>query len=1223
MVTSRASAGGAGDAVGGGLQDRVFAWAATAMAVEAPLLDPGLVAGKVVQVGAQTGFHVDDVAARTDLGGFALFQAKAGMSLGKTETSDLGKALDQLVDQYLSGRLPVEDGTDRTFDPARDVLVICTDSSAAATVRDALPAAIARTASQPPGTVFGHELTKPQDIALSVILAHVRRLWAAKGKGEPPHEQIRDFLRAMRVITLALQDGEPAHAAAISHLSRVLPTGTDLTSAWNVLVGEGHAAAEKRQWRDRSALQRALSHARIFLDPPTRFAADIARLRDISTSNLEVLASDSLLPISGGIHIRRDVSDTVVAHAGEHNLLIVGDAGAGKSAVVASFASDRRSRQEVVVLRAVDMVGLNRLSLDAPLGTIFREWTGAPALLVIDGVDALRGADDREVLTSIVRTVAGTRWQIVATVRTFDARHNQQIRQAFAGAPLSPQSDQRDPQLVDVRHIVVGDFTDGELRTAMTPPLDTLWQEASQHLQNLLRNPFNLRIAIRVTDHSSSSGRARLLGVRSRVGLLDAYWTHRVHSDDVTARDAVLARLCRAMVSTRRLRVLEAEPVITGTDSGAVTAMLSENVLAIEPSLPQGRRVLAFSHNILFDYAAAIYVLFDPIDPARLLHLLDEDPVLPLTARPSVEILVEMLWYQGDSDLFWSLCLKIVESEHTLASLAFAARLVSMVDDSSALKPLWPAVGRADRPSGMWPEQQLTRHLIGALRTPSLLPQPEPAVAVLSTLAHRFAVNTANSRIDGALAIELLKSLEFRVPLRSNNAGSVDRAEAVATLLDGCRTHPVQLEDLAEVAANHLQHAVGVSPAVSAAIERLLDDDGALAQWGGSVLSGLALAVVQLMSVEPDLAYRTVSTILTFNETRDENVPLSHSVMVPMHESRRQQAGHSIYTLGQAFGALCSTSLYTASKIFCDISEQPPTTGSSSAWPLSFGDVQGWLGFGSYPATTRHRIGELAAHALGTALTQRAELDADVLSVLVGRLHNAMAWDALIAASDNASALGVALLPALDSGALLAHPVTHAATSHILAALSAADPAMADRLEDIVLRAYDLIDANGGSDHTKDVLVGCLSRDLITSPVLQARLAAIGPISPPPIPGRLEPIVTSRIVTVFDRLSEQNIPVEPTVEAVGQALWEELGIVQGGNDTRPDPERKLPILFEEADILFATCSPLPAELSKLLVDAAAALSRDNRVSPDTRLGGRIFDILRESVQSPDTGNFIE
>jgi hypothetical protein len=49
-LTSAASAGGAAGASGVGLQNRVFAWAAAAMAAEQPLLVPNLVAGVVVRV---------------------------------------------------------------------------------------------------------------------------------------------------------------------------------------------------------------------------------------------------------------------------------------------------------------------------------------------------------------------------------------------------------------------------------------------------------------------------------------------------------------------------------------------------------------------------------------------------------------------------------------------------------------------------------------------------------------------------------------------------------------------------------------------------------------------------------------------------------------------------------------------------------------------------------------------------------------------------------------------------------------------------------------------------------------------------------------------------------------------------------------------------------------------------------------------------------------------
>lgn len=71
---SAASAGGAAGASGVGFQNLVFAWAAGSLVAEEPLLVQ-LVSGTVVQVGAQTGFKVDDVAVLPDLGHAVFFQA--------------------------------------------------------------------------------------------------------------------------------------------------------------------------------------------------------------------------------------------------------------------------------------------------------------------------------------------------------------------------------------------------------------------------------------------------------------------------------------------------------------------------------------------------------------------------------------------------------------------------------------------------------------------------------------------------------------------------------------------------------------------------------------------------------------------------------------------------------------------------------------------------------------------------------------------------------------------------------------------------------------------------------------------------------------------------------------------------------------------------------------------------------------------------------------------
>jgi hypothetical protein len=427
-LTSAASAGGAAGASGVGLQNRVFAWAAAAMVAEQPLLVPSLVSGVVVSLGAQTGYALDDVAVLTDAGNYALFQVKAGMSLGRTAESPLGKALGQAVEQYLDGRLHTTDGIERRVDPERDALVLCTDSSAPATVRVDLATALARTGSQPPGTLLGKGLTAPQLTALNVVLGHVRRRWIANGHAAPDDEQLRGLLRVSHVITVDANDGEQDHSSAVATLSTVIPGKGDAAAAWPVLVAEGQAASVGQDWRDRAAIGVALSRQRVLLSPPARFASDIAKLRDLSAANLQTLQSEAVLPVAGGLYISRGVAARLDADAGDGNVLIVGDDGAGKSAVAQEFATGRSRSQEVVVLRAADLAGANRVPLDAPLTTVLRAWTGPPGVVLIDGVDALRGAEDREFLSRTVADLRGSRWQIVATVRTFDARNNHRLQ---------------------------------------------------------------------------------------------------------------------------------------------------------------------------------------------------------------------------------------------------------------------------------------------------------------------------------------------------------------------------------------------------------------------------------------------------------------------------------------------------------------------------------------------------------------------------------------------------------------------------------------------------------------------------------------------------------------------------------------------------------------------------------------------------------------------------
>ncbi|WP_214514648.1 hypothetical protein, partial [Rhodococcus sp. WY5] len=560
-------------------------------------------------------------------------------------------------------------------------------------------------------------------------------------------------------------------------------------------------------------------------------------------------------------------------------------------------------------------------------------------------------------------------------------------------------------------------------------------------------------------------------------------------------------------------------------------------------------------------------------------------------------------------------------------SLTFAGRLLNLIRDADDLAPLVPTSHAGSVPNGLRSDQEVVRQLVGALRSPTTLPELGPAVVPLARLARCLAENSAKSYSDAALAADLLLGLEIRDPLAHSKPGATDRADAVAALLDGCRSDPERMEQLAGAAARQLENVAGISESVRNAIARLLADKNALRQWGGTVLTGLAEAIVPITRHNPDLARHVAATILAYDEGREGQVPLVRSALMPLNESRRQQAEHSIYVLGEKLGELCNVDLLIAAEIFCDLAEDADAIPAMAEWPVSVADADGWLQDGPDLSLTVDEIGETAAQALSVALAGTEPSDAaPVVAVLVKQLHNAAAWAALMKPADHTlSALDLSrvLLPALESGALLAHPGTHGAAAALLDAVAASEPTLAGQLEHAVLNAHALADANHVHPRVKDALIVCLNPESITSPVLKARLEVLATDAPPMI---LSPhptaMATAREWSPFDAMSVQGIQLDKEAETALRALDEEVTRVSVGADPKPQNEFRLPELFETADPIFAACEQLPQALEKLLVEAAALLARDERVNPGTPLGNRVLAVLTTAQNSHHVGTLI-
>ena len=343
--------------------------------------------------------------------------------------------------------------------------------------------------------------------------------------------------------------------------------------------------------------------------------------------------------------------------------------GAGKSGVLHDFAESRINEGRDVVFIAVDQIGAkslgelrNEIGIDHELLQVLINWPGEhKGLLVIDALDAARGNPAATALLALIRAIekAGTRWQVVASIRKYDLRYNPELRELFRGS-LNPAigPDLQDSEFANLRHLNVPLFTDEEMDEVrrQAPSLELLLQIAPQALQDLLRVPFNLRLMADILE--SGIDVRELRPIRTQSELLNRYWAYRVGGAGGDLRERIIHRACDLMINARRLRA-ERQSLVEPGATAALEELFSSQVLvewqSSGRSVPQ-RQVVAFSHHVLFDFAVSH--LFLPPEPDQVVRLIAADPDLVVMIRPSIVMRYQHLW-EVDPGAFWALLFRI------------------------------------------------------------------------------------------------------------------------------------------------------------------------------------------------------------------------------------------------------------------------------------------------------------------------------------------------------------------------------------------------------------------------------------------------------------------------------------------------------------------------------------------------------------------------------------
>jgi hypothetical protein len=730
----RPSGGGAATHAGTSYQNRAAAWVAVRILAEQSASPPwDLPAAVALElIACETDQPVDDFSVRSSDAGLIFAQAKHSLSLSEKPDSDLASSLDQFVRQFLQCRDATGNSPwNRPLDPARDRLVLVTSPDSSAPIREHLPPLLARLRALPAGqSIDDAPVSEQERKVLRVLRGHLERSWHSLVHASPTEDDVRQVLSLVRVHVLDVDSGGSSELEAKDLLRSVVLRGATLADlAWNTLVETCTGFAANRSGGDRTALQRVLLDAGIDLQAPRSYRTDIDQLREYSASTVSLLAGTSKIRVSSAeVKILKRSTEVLASEASHGSLLVIGEPGAGKSGALHDLAVDLHDAGHDLVCLTVDRVEAQSLgALRSEIGLahdlldVLRNWPGChPAFLIIDALDAARSDQSAGMLRDLISQVHGSasRWRIIASVRKFDLRYSHGLRQLFSG---SPPTEFADSEFTGVRHINIPLLDDGELGQirGQSAPLGILVDGAPEALHDMLRVPFNLRLAGELLGEGISPG--ELTPIRTQVELLDRYWHFRVLRSDGQgdAREHVLRRATEAMVESRTLRADRAV-VVDASTSAALDELLSSHVLTEwqpSPVAMPDRYVLTFAHHVLFDYSVARLLLRGL--PEKFVTRLVNDPDLVLAIRPSLVLHWQHVWWSDSTRaVFWQFALPVIQ-EGDIREVAKLIPPTVAADSATQLTDFDPLLQALDTPDSAARQaaERALRHVVDALLT--------------------------------------------------------------------------------------------------------------------------------------------------------------------------------------------------------------------------------------------------------------------------------------------------------------------------------------------------------------------------------------------------------------------------------------------------------------------------------------------------------------------------
>lgn len=1118
MASNRGSAGGRAEAAGGSYETLVAAWYCVRILLGRlahPLFD--LPANtRLLTLRSQSGEDVDDVNCRTSDDGVVLVQVKRTVGLTTGETSPLAKALDQFVRQQKAASEHLSDAiSGRPLDPARDRLVLATRSTAPAKIRGALTRLLRGLRDQPDKALLSDiALNEEEREVAGVVETHIRRSWLVAYGSAPTPPAIGAVLRLIHLQFIDVEPGERDRLSAMDDLrSQLLADPDQAEAAFSHLVTHCARLRSDQSGADASTLLSTLAQAGINLQAAPDYRADIAALRAWTARRLTTAVRFArLIEGNPASIIERAVWPNTVEAARQNSVLLVGEPGAGKTGIAYRLAETERATARDVIFIPVDILTVDglaelraELGISHDLGEVLANWPGAHhGLLIVDALDAARKSETQTVLRVTIEDVlsqAGGRWNVVASVRSYDLRQGAEWARLFRGRPPTP--DHADPRFPNVRHILVARLTEPELAqiAAFSPELKSLYDTASAPLRGLLRNIFNLRLLAELVEDGVVT--SELVDITTQSELLDTYWNHRIRRSDGNhdRRELALRSVVDRMLTSRSLQAFRVD-VLAQADPGAIVELEQLDILRAEDEHGQNDDALLFSHHILFDYAVARLVFRRGRDPANLVEILIQEPALALMLRPSLSLTFSEAWSDGQCGRprFWNLTFAVAREPRVspvgqlVGPVAIAEQAETLADLQPLLDALTPGSPRQSA------AELILQHMTGALLArikagaPLIGPGAGPWMAfteALSQIGTDAAMNTvrilvqAGTEKPGDLTTEQL-----------THAGAAARR-----LLDFAWNHAPRIEQFVITAINGVANTVASDPQATIRLLRRALEPDHLRQFGYEELDWITRHMRLYAAHDLEFVVDLYASIFDYEEpSGDAKTSISSSAIMGFSSTRRQDYEMAWWMLGEAAPWLLDEYPAEGAKAIArglggyirrhetdlespndveefDLGGRPARYVHDRSY--------GWNGRGIQhyrdAPVLLNKFDEFLERL--SARDDAQEVFAQVVEAVADEAGNAVLWASLLAAAAKHPAVfGSAVLPMASAQPVLGSPETRFQLGNYLTAVfSMLTAGQRTPVERAIL---DL--SEPGSARSQQILAGCLPAADCVTPEMQA-----------------------------------------------------------------------------------------------------------------------------------------